>query len=102
MKYPWPAFVEMLEDEELTLGAWRVYMRLVRTNPTIFHEPRSIKMWRIAHDLKVEKRTVIEAVNLLLRRGYLIDCGRGVANIRRVQVAIIRSSTPDSTERPAA
>lgn len=86
--------------------ALRVYAVLLR-NPLVFMRPQAVKMWLIADQLRVEKKSAIAALNLLVARGYVIEHEREMNNVRTVTLAIDRvapavSSTPKDTASRSA
>jgi DNA-binding MarR family transcriptional regulator len=89
-EYPWPAFMELVEDEGVTLAAIRVYARIWRRDQSSFYRPTFVKEGVLASSLSTDRKTVRIAIRWLVERGYLIDCGRGAKNARRLQVALVR------------
>ena len=69
--------------------AMRVYARLLR-NPLIFAQPQDVKAWLLAEEMRVHPTSVQAALKLLIDRGYVIDHGRGVHNVRRLTVVVER------------
>ena len=69
--------------------ALRVYAHLVR-NPTAFMQPHELKIWLIARQLRTNNRRVINALNLLVSRGYVLEHARGDNKARRVTIAMER------------
>jgi hypothetical protein len=70
--------------------ALRVYARLVR-NPLIFMQPQDVKAWALAAEMHVNKQSVSAALALLIKRGYAIEHGRSVHNVRRLTLAMERA-----------
>jgi Mn-dependent DtxR family transcriptional regulator len=86
------AWFEIHDDDTIVDSptALRVYARLLR-NPLIFTEPQDVKAWVLAGEMKVHPTSVQAAIQLLVDRGYVIDHGRGVHNVRRLTIAIARA-----------
>lgn len=87
-----PAWFDLNRDPAIAAkpSAQRVYAHLIETYPRIFFEPTDAKAWLIAETTHLHRDSVNEGLNLLLARGYLLDHGRGLNNVRRVTVAITR------------
>jgi hypothetical protein len=88
--------------------AMRVYARLLR-NPLIFMQPQDVKAWALADQMGVDKKSVHAALALLIARGYAIDHGRSLNNVRRLTLAMERperapdvasDNDEDATRRP--
>lgn len=88
-----PAWFDLMEDPEILKrpAAQRIYARLLK-NPRIFYEPLDVKAWLLADDLKMGRNTVNEALDLLVKRGYLLDHGRDGRNTRRVTIITTRAA----------
>ena len=91
----YPANVDFERDPSVTHARWKVYVRYCRRNLS-FHEPRGVKV-RALVALLVDERgrhmkahAVIEALNWLVREGYLIDHGRDETNTRQLSLAYER------------
>ena len=80
--------------------ALRVYAHLLR-NPLAFMHPQEVKVWLIADRLHTNKRRVIDALNLLILRGYVLEHHRGANNARRLSLLIERQC-PNGTAPNAA
>lgn len=79
-------------------AATRVYLRLLALLD--FSEVRAVKAWALADELFVQKATVIQAFQVLVDRGFLIDQGRSVNNVRLFTLAWSRPAG-SKPERPA-
>lgn len=73
----------------------RVYWLLLKTLDV--NEVRHVKAWTVAETLKLNKKTVFKALELLVDRGYLIEHDRTTNNIRQFTLAYSRSSIPKRT-----
>lgn len=71
--------------------ALRVYASLLR-DPLIFYQPRDIKAWLLAKELKTKERAIFRALSLLVERGYVIEYGRGRNNVRQLIVPQVRAT----------
>lgn len=60
--------------------ALRAYLRLLWQLD--FSEPRPVKAWGLAEELCVRPQTASRAMDVLVRRGYLKDHGRGPKRVR--------------------
>lgn len=80
----------------------RVYLRLIAVLD--FTTPRDVKSWVLAEELLVKKSTVIGALTLLIERGFLIDHGRSMNNVRRLTLAWSRpyQQRREEEKKPAA
>lgn len=81
--------------------AMRVYARLLR-NPLIFMQPQDVKGWVMAGEMGVKPKSVYRAIDLLVERGYAIDHGRSMNNVRRLTLAIERPKTAPDLVPPSA
>jgi hypothetical protein len=79
--------------------AMRVYARLLR-NPLIFIKPQDVKAWALAEQMHTHRDRVNAALELLVKRGYVIEHARGTNNVRRLTLAMER--TPPPATVPAA
>jgi hypothetical protein len=88
-----PAWFDLHKDRIITAkpSAIRVYAHLLE-NPRCQFEIQDVKAWLIADQLGMARDSVNEALDLLTKRGYIIDHGRGQNNVRRLTVAIIRAA----------
>lgn len=82
-------------------AAQRIYLRLIALLD--FSEPRDVKAWVLADELLMRKATVIKALGILVDRGFLIDRGRSMNNVRKFTLAWSRphGSTPQRTATAA-
>jgi hypothetical protein len=78
-------------------AAQRIYLRLIALLD--FSAPRDVKAWVLAEELCMKKTTVIHAFTTLVDRGFLIDHGRSMNNVRRFTLAWSRPVT-DSGSAP--
>lgn len=87
-----PAWFDLNRDPAIRdkPSASAVYAHLIETYPRIFFEPTDAKAWLIAQVTHLARDSVNESLDLLINRGYLIDHGRGLNNVRRVTIAITR------------
>jgi len=85
MKDALPALARMIDDDDITLSAMRVYMRVVRLNPLIFGTPSRVKELEYATGMGLHRNTVRDSLRLLIERGYLVETGRGRNNVRIIQ-----------------
>jgi hypothetical protein len=91
------AWFDIHNDDEIVdhPTALRVYARLLR-NPLIFMQPQDVKAWTLAEDMRVKRESVQVALSLLIDRGYVIDHGRSLNNVRRLTLAMERApQSPD-------
>jgi len=81
------AWFELHADDEIARHptAIRVYAHLLR-NESIFFAPQDVKAWLLADTLKTHPDTVNAAIKLLVTRGYVIEHGRGMNNVRRLTI----------------
>lgn len=86
-----PALLELIQDDEIVNHptAIRVYCRLLR-EPTILYEPAEVITWKMGHRLKVSRERVGMALDLLVRRGYVVEHGRASRRVRRVTIPLMR------------
>lgn len=92
---PSEAYIELLADAKITdhPTALRVYGLLLR-DPLIQAAPRVVKIAAMALALGLRCASVSEAINLLVERGYLVDCGRNARGMRRLLVPHTLDRTP--------
>lgn len=90
-----PAFFEFVRDVAALRhpAAIAVYGHILQL-PGAFHTPQELKAWYLADLLHFEKTSILEAFNLLVERGYLIEHDRGQNNVRRFTVCITRATNP--------
>lgn len=88
-----PAWFDFARDSVMLKhpATLAVYAHLVQL-PRAFHDPQEIKAWWLADKLGFEKETVLEAFNLLVERGYLVEYSRGQNNVRRFTVCIAKAA----------
>lgn len=101
----YPAILDLIDDDVISAHptAFRVYVRLLRRHPNIFMHAQDVKVWAVAKGLRTNNREVIAALNLLVRRGYLLEHGRGLNNVRQFTLASERRDPPDvHSQEPAA
>lgn len=65
----------------------RVYRHLARNHPLIYHEPQEIKSWFLAQQLRTNRQRVQKSLELLIRRGFVIECGRAKNGVRSLMLA---------------
>lgn len=82
-----PAFAELMRDPQVAErpAVQRVYVHLTE-DPRILYEPRDVKAWLVAQQLGMSRDTVNDALDCLIKMGYLLDHGRGQNNVRRVSI----------------
>lgn len=97
--YPPPAYVEMVEDEGFTDTAIKVYIRIWRMGGL---EPTSVKETVLARALGTTRETVRNAIRWLIARGYVIDHGRGLFNVRKLQIVLLRQLADNPPQSSAA
>jgi hypothetical protein len=81
---------DLLVDDDVSRVAQKVYGRLLRTHPRILVEPADVKAWALARQLRTHRDRVADALEQLVRRGYLVEHGRGTNNVRRITIAVVR------------
>ena len=88
-----PAWFDLQRDRVIadTPAASRVYAHLIE-NPHCHFEIQDVKAWLIAEQRGMSPGTVNAALDLLIKRGYVISHGRGQNNVRRVTVAICKAA----------
>lgn len=98
-----PAWFEFHKDRVMQKHpeACTVYASILGLDNIIF-EPRPIKAWVLAEALQMEKKTVLESLNLLVTRGYLTEHARSANNVRVFSVAIHRATSKPQDTAPAA
>lgn len=102
-----PAYEELVEDESLPRTAVKLYRWLVRNHPQALREPVPVKTTAAGHAISRARRHVGLALQVLIDRGYLLDCGRrqgaGCVYIRLVMVPFLRQPrNPNVTRQDAA
>jgi predicted transcriptional regulator len=82
-----PALLALATDPVISKHpiAQRVYLHVLATLD--FSQPRDVKGWVIAKELKVRPQTVYGSLDTLVARGFLTDHGRSVNNVRRFTLA---------------
>lgn len=73
--------------------ALRVYAALVGEQRG-FYEPCGCKAWAMAAMLDVKTESVLEALNVLVDRGYLVEHDRGENQVRRFTIVFQRGIPP--------
>lgn len=92
----YPAWFEFYRDPVIRRhrAACYVYASLLVLD-RIFYEPRAVKAWVLAEALQMEKKTILKALNLLVRRGYLVEHDRTQNGVRQFTIATTRpTETP--------
>ncbi len=86
-----PAWFDFYKDPVIRRHpvACAIYASLVEDSRT-FYDPRPVKAWALARELKVEKKHVLAALNLLVKRGFLIEHARSLNRVRSFTVVISR------------
>lgn len=89
-----PAWFDLMRDPAILAkpAAQRVYAKLLE-NPRIFYDPMDVKAWLLAEQMGMARDTVNDALDALIRLGYLCDHGRGQNNVRRVTMIVTRPAT---------
>lgn len=87
-----PAWFDLNRDKLIRArpAAISVYAVLLGDFPDILHKPIPIKLAVLQKALNVEAKTVIGALNLLIDRGFLLEQGRALNGVRKLQVPIER------------
>jgi predicted transcriptional regulator len=82
-----PALLALATDPVIARHpiAQRVYLHIL--NSLDFSQPRDVKGWVIAKELKVRPQTVNSSFDTLVERGFLTDHGRSLNNVRRFTLA---------------
>ena len=86
-----PALLALATDPVIATHpiAQRVYLHVLATLD--FSEPRDVKGWLVAEQLKVRAQTVNSSFDTRVERGFLTDHGRSVNNVRRFTLAWAQS-----------
>lgn len=80
-----PAWFDLATDDEIAAQptALRVYARLIKDyHPSIFFAPQEVKAWALAEMLGTHRDRVADAIALLIERGYVVEHGRAMSNVR--------------------
>lgn len=97
-----PAYRDITKDIELGFARWRVYMHLVH-EPVLYHtHPVEVKVIGISHALHMSNRKVIDALDWLVRRGYIIQHARDGRRTRSLSIAWERRVAPTQNPPRAA
>lgn len=93
-----PAYRDITKDIELGYARWRVYMFLVH-EPILNHtQAIEVKVIAVAHALHMSNRKAIDALDWLVKRGYLIQHARDGRRTRSLSIAWERRASP--TQQP--
>lgn len=82
----YPAYDHLPNEIGRGFAIWRVYMHL-RPPRLDFLEPREVKVWSIAMELRMSERKVRHAITWLVAKGYLKEHARGSRRVRALTVA---------------
>lgn len=95
------AWYELHDDDAVVdhPTALRVYARLLRRGAAIFRTPQAVKIWLLAEQMRAHRESVIVALDLLIRRGYVVEHGREMNNVRRITIAKIRAESQAGSQR---
>ena len=79
---------DLIDDAQLWRHptSLRVYRELRRVQ-NIYYEPQRVKAWLLATELHTNRRVIQRALELLIRRGFVIECGRGQNGVRQLMLA---------------
>jgi predicted transcriptional regulator len=96
-----PALLALATDPVIATHptAQRVYLHIL--NSLDFSQPRDVKGWVIAKELKVRTQTVYVSLDTLVERGFLVDQGRSVNNVRRFTLAWAQSDHASQRTTPS-
>jgi hypothetical protein len=99
-----PAWLELIDDDEVVdhPTALRLYVRLIRSYPLIFYKPHHVKVDYWAEQLHTHRDRVSAALRLLIAKGYIVETGRTINNVREVMVALERATCPRNEAAPPA
>jgi DNA-binding IclR family transcriptional regulator len=88
-----PAWFQFHRDKVMQKhpAACTVYASILGLD-NIFWQPRPIKTWLLAEGLGMRKKTVRQSLNLLVKRGYLVEHPRGDNQVRTFTVAMTREA----------
>jgi hypothetical protein len=94
-----PALLALATDPVIATHptAQRVYLHIL--SMLDFAEPRDVKAWLIADQLKVRKQTVMASFDILVERGFLTDHGRSLNSVRRFTLTL--NPVPQASQRTA-
>lgn len=98
-----PAWFDFHKDAVIRRhpAAMVLYAHLVGV-PESHWTPQPLKAWALADEFKFKKETIISAMNLLVKRGYLIEHARGTNNVRAFTVATTLGTSPPNPTAPNA
>lgn len=82
-----PAYEVFGKDIQLGFARWRVYMHLVHGPVLNFVTPTEVKVAGLAVTLKMSPRKVIDALDWLAQRGYIVEQGRHERRVRSLTLA---------------
>ncbi len=88
-----PALDAFAADRAVRRLTFRVYMHLQRQVLDLT-KPRAVKVAELAHTLRMRPASVIESLNWLVCRGYLIEHERKERRVRTFTLAL-RRENPD-------
>lgn len=87
-----PAYEAIGKDIQLGHARWRLYMYLVHGNeqtaPILNHvRPVEVKATGLSQALHMSPRKVLDGLDWLTARGYIVECGRGDRRVRSLVLA---------------
>lgn len=86
----------MLEAPDVLSGAeYRLFGKL--HSKLTFGEYRTLKLWPLAKEMKMNKATVAQAMNRLVRLGYVREGSRQEQNARCFMLVFCRGDSASST-----
>lgn len=99
----YPAYHEIANDVELKFARWKVFMHLVHA-PVLNHvKPVRVKAWVLAKAIPMHRDKVNDALDWLVRRGYLLQHERDRRGVRTLTLAWTTEQPPapdaDAVER---
>lgn len=81
-----PALDCLAQDRSIRHAAWKVYMHLQRDVLSL-KDPREVKVAALAETLHISRPSVIDALNQLVDRGYLVEHSRVSRGVRVLTLA---------------
>lgn len=88
-----PALLEFPRDRAVATHPATIILYLYLL-AELDREPRRVKVWMVADDLRLRKATVIAALNRLVAHGYLVEHAREERKVRQFSLAFTRAKPP--------
>lgn len=82
-----PAYECFGKDIQLGFARWKVYMHLVHGPVLNFVTPVEVKVAALEASLRMSPRKVIDALDWLADRGYIVEHGRHERRVRSLTLA---------------